>query len=165
MQRLYVLTGSLMQSTASDERIPTTKAAPTLLGPDACLAFNVSLHILTLLHHEAIYAQALLSRNEARLYQILYLYFPEFVPDELMLAALWTDPEQLHPGADPLPHAHLRICSSDFDAVGRALVGLRKKVRILGLDVGRLVSTGYLLRAGPRGGALPSPQSDAARSG
>jgi hypothetical protein len=162
MPRLYVLTGSPTRPVASDEDIPTTKPAPTLLIPGACLAFNVSLHILTLLHHEAIQAQALLSRNEARLYQILYLYFPEFVPDELMVAALWIDPEQLHSCADPLPRARLRVSSCDFDAVGRALVGLRKKLRGCGLDVGRLVSTGYLLRADPRRGARTKPPADAA---
>jgi hypothetical protein len=162
MPCLYVLTGSPTRPTSSDERLPTTKAAPTLLVPGACLAFNVPLHILTLLQHDAIQAQARLSRNEARLYQILYLYFPEFVPDELMLAALWTDPEALHPDAGPLPRARVRFSSSDFEAVGRALVGLRKKLRLFGLDVGRLVSTGYLLRADKRRGARTDPAADGA---
>jgi hypothetical protein len=163
MQRMYFLMGSSTRPVASEESLLISKPAPTLLVPGACLAFNVSLHILTLLQHEAIQAQALLSRNEARLYQILYLSFPEFVPDELMVAALWTDPEQLHSCADPLPRARLRVSSCDFDAVGRALVGLRKKLRGCGLDVGRLVSTGYLLRADPRRSALTLPVADPVR--
>jgi hypothetical protein len=117
------------------------KYAPKLLLQEERLAFNVARRTIILLSGGEILNEQLLMRSEAHLFHMLYLSYPDYVRDEDMSGALLVD--------DPETYYQRRLAGASplqvETPVERGLIGLRKKLRGFGLNVGRFFRTGYYL--------------------
>jgi hypothetical protein len=125
----------------------TMKQAP-ILSPASYLAFNSSQKTLIAYKANIILHEESLSRNEAHLFFSLYLTYPDYAPDFFLVKALCVETTQeiikLHQA--PCPSSYLE---EDLIAVGRAILGLRRKLFPFNLSVTRLLKMGCLLTGLP----------------
>ena len=123
------------------------KWAPDLLQGSTSLAFHMTSQTLILFRGHVVWESVHLSRGEASFYLQLYTWYPHVVSDAVFAQELhWRD---ITPSGTS-GRALLAHLPEETDGRIQSMIAqLRAKVRRVGIDIRRVVGTGYVLQSYP----------------